>query len=124
VAALRLAPDSGVVHLRRLRLADGEPMAIEDVTLPPLFAWLLSADLANGSLHQALADNGHAPAQATGTQVAAAATGQDAALLDLPAGAPLLVERRLITTQDGTPIERTETRYAGSRFVFHIELAR
>jgi len=124
VAALRLAPDSGVVHLRRLRLADGEPMAIEDVTLPPLFAWLLSADLAGGSLHQALADNGHAPAQATGTQVAAAATREDAALLDLPAGAPLLVERRLITTEDGTPIERTESRYAGSRFVFHIELAR
>jgi len=124
VTSLRLAPNSRVVHLRRLRLANDEPMAIEDVTLPPFFTWLLSTDLANGSLHQTLADNGHTPARATGTQVAAAATDEDAALLELPAGAPLFVERRLVTTEDGTPIELTESRYAGSRFVFHIELAR
>jgi GntR family transcriptional regulator len=122
VTALRLAPSSGVIHIRRLRLAGPEPMAIEDVVLPPFCAWLLETDLAGGSLHQALAEGGYAPAQATGTQIAAIATADDAALLELPVGAPLFIEQRLVSTDDGTPIEHTESRYAGSRFVFHIEL--
>jgi GntR family transcriptional regulator len=123
VAGLRLAPESSVVHLRRIRLAGHDPMAIEDVVLPPFCTWLLDVDLANGSLHQALADHGFAPARATGTQIAAIAEPDDVALLDLEPGAPLFVERRLVTTDDGTPIEQTESRYAGSRFVFHIELS-
>jgi GntR family transcriptional regulator len=122
VAALRLAPRSKVVHLRRLRLAAGEPMAIEDVVLPPFCSWILDVDMANGSLHQALTEHGYAPARATGTQVASLATDEEAALLDLPRGAPLFVEQRVVTTEDGSPIERTDSRYAGTRFVFHIEL--
>ena len=31
-------------------------------------------------------------------------------------GAPLLVERRLIVDQAGRPLERTESRYAASRY--------
>lgn len=120
--ALRLGRRSNVVHVRRLRMAGAEPMAIEDVVAPPYLSWLLDLDLANGSLHQALTDGGYQPARATGTQVAAVAAEEDAAILGLPVGAPLFVERRLVTTADDTPIERTESRYAGSRFVFHIEL--
>jgi GntR family transcriptional regulator len=123
-AGLRLAPKSNVVRLRRLRMAGPEPLAIEDVTLPPQFSWLLNVDLANGSLHEALADEGFTPVRAVGTQVAAVADAEDAELLALPVGAPLFIERRLVSTDDDTPIERTESRYAGSRFVFHIELQR
>jgi GntR family transcriptional regulator len=123
ITSLRLAPQSHVVHVRRLRLADDQPMAIENVVLPPSCAWLLGEDLARGSLHQALTDKGFTPTRATGTQIAAIATEDDAALLDLPVGAPIFVERRLITTADGTPVDLIESRYAGSRFVFHIELA-
>src|SRR3954470_17277240 len=39
--ALRLAPQSNVFHIRRLRLADAQPMAIENVVLPPSCTWLL-----------------------------------------------------------------------------------
>lgn len=124
VAALRLAPNAKVVHVRRLRLADSEPMAIEDAVLPPFCAWLLDVDLSNDSLHEVLSKAGYSPARATGTQIAGVAGKDDAALLALPRGAPLFIEQRLIVTDDGTPIERTETRYAGARFVFHIELSR
>src|SRR5450759_23571 len=58
-AALRLAPKLNLIHLRRQRLAGSEPMAIEDVVLPPSFSWLLDLDLANGSLHQAPTDHGY-----------------------------------------------------------------
>lgn len=122
VAALQLAPRSTVVHLRRLRLAGGEAMAIEDVVLPQSFIWLMERDLANGSLHRELTDHGFHPARATGTQVARLATDEDAELLQLPRGSALFVERRIVRTADGQPIESTESRYAGSRFVFHIEL--
>lgn len=121
-AAFRLPPESTVVELRRLRLVEDKPMAIERAVLPSTFAWLLSVDLEAESLHAALTDNGHRPAYAAGTQVAAAATAEDAALLDLEPGAPLFVEQRLVSDDSGAPIEATESRYAGSRFVFHIEL--
>lgn len=123
LAALQLAPKSDVVTIRRLRLADDEPLAIESVTLAPSLAWVVKEDLESGSLHALLANRGVVPSRATGTQVAALATEEDAAALDLPMGAPIFVEQRLITTADGMPIESTESRYAGNRFVFHIELA-
>lgn len=122
IAALGLAPNSKVVHLKRLRLAGGEPMAIEDVVLPPTFAWLLDSDLVNGSLHSSLSEGGYEPAKATGTQIAALATKEDSDLLDIPLKDAIFVENRLITTRDGSLIEFTESRYAGRRFVFHIEL--
>lgn len=122
LATLRLAPKSKVVELRRLRLADDEPMAIETAVLAPSLAWLVDEDLEGTSLYETLSSRGVHPAHATGTQVASLASDEDARLLELPPRAPLFVERRLVTAQDGTPIEFTETRYAGARFVFHIEL--
>lgn len=122
LADLRLPPSSSVVQIKRLRLADNEPMAIENAVLPPTFTWLLDEDLEKQSMHALLAEHGAAPARATGTQVAALASPGDAELLDLEHGAAMFVERRLVTTDDGSPIETTESRYAGSRFVFHIEL--
>jgi GntR family transcriptional regulator len=122
VARLRLARRSKVVYIRRLRLADAQPMAIEEVALPPMFAWILETDLANGSLHAELSAAGYVPTHASGTQTAALASNEDATLLAMPLPAPVFVERRLITTAEGTPLEATESRYAGSRFVFHVDL--
>lgn len=124
IAALRLPPGASVVHLRRLRRADGQPMALQDVVLPPSCSAVLEADLEHGSLHAALSALGEAPTSATGTQLAVLADGQEAALLSIEPGAALLVERRLISNQDGVPLERTETRYVGERYVFHITLTR
>jgi GntR family transcriptional regulator len=121
-AALKLAPRSSVVSLRRIRLADSERLAIENAVLPQDFAWILDQDMARFSLHAELAARGKSPVHATGTQMAVMATPEDAALLDLPQPAAIFVERRLVTASDGAPLEFTETRYAGSRFVFHIEL--
>lgn len=122
IAALGLAPNSKVVEIKRLRSAGGEPMAIETAVLPPSFAWLLESDLAGGSLHAMLAEHGFPPVRATGTQVAELAGKDDSELLEIPFRGALFVETRLITTSDGSPMEYTQSRYAGSRFVFHIEL--
>jgi GntR family transcriptional regulator len=99
-------------------------MAVEDVVLPPSCSAVMDADLEHGSLHAALSALGEEPTSATGTQVALLADESDAALLAVEPGAALLVERRLIRNQHGVPLERTETRYVGERFVFHITLSR
>ncbi|NJC72915.1 GntR family transcriptional regulator [Planosporangium thailandense] len=123
IAALQLPPRAKVTHVRRLRLADGKPMAIEDVVLPVSCAAVLNEDLEQGSLHEALQRLGEIPTRATGTQVAALAGPDDAKLLSIKVNAALLIERRLITNQNGLPLEKTETRYVGDEFVFHIVLS-
>jgi GntR family transcriptional regulator len=124
VLALRLSRGSQVVAIRRLRLADDVPMAVENVRLPAVCASVLGADLEHGSLHAALEGMGRTPVHAHGTLTAAAADADEAALLSVPVGAPLLVEQRRILDQTGVPVELTESRYVGGRYRFDIELIR
>jgi GntR family transcriptional regulator len=124
ITVLQLPPRAKVAHVRRLRLADRKPMAIEDVVLPDSCAAVLNEDLENGSLHEALQRLGEIPTRAVGTQVAALANPDDAKLLSIKRNAALLIERRLITNQNGLPLEKTETRYVGDGFVFDIVLSR
>jgi GntR family transcriptional regulator len=106
-----------VVYLRRLRLADGEPIALESTLLiGPCAPAVMDADLANGSLHETLTRAGFALIRGTGTIVAAAATADDARLLGIPPGHPLLVERRVIVDGQGRRIEATESRYVADRY--------
>ncbi|MEV4179098.1 GntR family transcriptional regulator [Nonomuraea sp. NPDC049709] len=124
LATLHLAPRSMVTHVRRLRLADGKPVAIENVVLPMSCSAVLNEDLEHSSLHETLRTLGEIPTSATGTLVAANADAEDAKLLQVEPGAALLVEERLIVNQNGQPLEKTQTRYLGDEFVFHVTLAR
>jgi GntR family transcriptional regulator len=127
-ARLRLRPRGEVVAIRRLRLADEQPVAVETAVLPADLAdGLLAADLEHGSLHRALVALGHVPTAGTAQLRAEPATRDDAKLLGLRTGAALLVERRLIFDHAGAPLELTESRYAGDRYrldvSFDVELA-
>ncbi len=124
LAALRLSPGAKVARVRRLRLADGRPVAIEDVVVPISCAAVLNEDLEQGSLYDALRALGHVPTRATGTLIAANADEQDAALLGVRPDAALLVEERLVADQHDLPLAKTETRYAGGEFVFPLTLSR
>jgi GntR family transcriptional regulator len=115
--ALRVDHGDEVIELRRVRLADGEPMAVETAVLSCSCASaVLSADLENGSLHEVLIGAGVLPTRGTSSIGAEAAAAEDAALLGISAGDPMLVERRLIFDQRGRPVERTESRYAANRY--------
>lgn len=120
-ARLRLRAGADVVAVGRVRLADGTPVAVERAVFPGALAALLDADLATGSLHAAVIALGHVPTRGTATLTAAAATRADARLLATPAGAPLLVERRLILDDRDVPLELTESRYVGARY--HLDVA-
>ena len=118
---LRLATGEPVVALRRIRLADGRPIAIEQAVLHgSTAAAVLAADLVHGSLHEMLMDAGFIPTKGQATIWAEAASDEDAALLEVPPGSPLLVERRVILDQRSRPLERTESRYAADRYALDV----
>jgi GntR family transcriptional regulator len=64
---------------------------------------------------------GLVPTSGSAALAAEAATLEDARLLRVRRGAPLLVERRLIHDQDGKPLEWTESRYVGSRYGIDVD---
>jgi GntR family transcriptional regulator len=110
-----------VVVVRRLRLADAVPMAVETAVLVGRTAdVVMAADLETGSLHEALAAAGLQLRRGSATISAETATADDASLLGVAAGFPLLVERRVITDAGGRPVEATESRYPGDRYALDV----
>ena len=120
-AALSLPVGEPIVEIRRIRLADSEPMALESAILVGSCAGaVMTADLERGSLHEAIARSGQTLRRGIGTVTAAAATAEDARLLDMRRGDPLLVERRVIDDVHGRRIEATESRYPADRYALDV----
>jgi GntR family transcriptional regulator len=119
---LQLDPGAEVIAVRRLRVADDEPVAIEEAVFPATIAPLIQrADLEHGSLHDTLVEGGHVPTMGRARLGAEAAGADDALLLDVAPGSPLLVEKRVIHDQDGNPLELCESRYAGERYGLDVQ---
>jgi GntR family transcriptional regulator len=102
--ALRLGGSAAAVLVRRLRTLDGCPVAVQSSWLPfARFAGLDSEPLLNGSLYAMLEDRyGVQIVRARQAIIAAAADGDDAGLLELQPGAPVLRITR--TTYDSSNI--------------------
>jgi GntR family transcriptional regulator len=117
-SALGVAVGTPLVHLRRLRLTDGEPMAIQGNYLPhALCPGLLKHDLERGSLFAVLRDvYGLRLADGTRTVEAALADAEQARLLGLGLPAPLLVVEQMTYLEGGQAIEFVRTAYRGDRY--------
>jgi GntR family transcriptional regulator len=117
----RLGVDE-VVVIRRVRSADDEPIALETAVFPAArVAGLLDGDLETESLFETLARGGAVPTAGRAALTAEAASAEDARLLDVRRGEPLLIERRLIRDQAGEPLELTESRYVGTRYGLDVD---
>jgi GntR family transcriptional regulator len=111
-----------IVHLRRLRMADDEPIAVESAVLVRECAEaVMTADLVHGSLHETLARAGFELRRGTGTIAAAAATSEEARLLGIRTGDPLLVEERVIVDGRGQRIESTRSVYSADRYGLDVQ---
>jgi GntR family transcriptional regulator len=120
-AALELRPGDPVVVVRRLRLADGRPIAVETAVLVGRIADVVTAaDLETGSLHEALARAGLHLRRGKATIRSEAAGREDAELLEVDEGDALLVERRVIADTAARPVEATESRYPGDRYALDV----
>jgi GntR family transcriptional regulator len=111
-----------VVVLRRVRLADGKPVALETAVFPSSRVGdLLEGDVERESVFAMLAGAGMVPTAGRAVISSQAATSEDAKLLGVKRGEPLLVERRLIHDQQGVALEWTESRYVGSRYSLDVD---
>jgi GntR family transcriptional regulator len=120
--ALDIPPRQPVDELRRLRQADAEPIALESSVLIGATAdAVMRADLTTSSLHEALGRAGFTLRHGSGTISAAAATTDDARLLTIRVGDPLLVERRVIVDGHGRRVEATESRYPADRYALDVQ---
>ncbi len=121
-ASLGIPARQPIVHLRRLRLADDQPIALESAVLVgDCASAVMTADLVNGSLHETLAGFGFVLRRGTGTITAAMASHEDARLFETRVGSPLLVERRIIEDANGRRIESTESRYPADRYGLEVQ---
>lgn len=119
---LGLREGASVVAVRRVRVADGEPIALELAVFGEACApVILAADLERDSLHATLVAAGRVPTSGRARITAETAGAEDARLLDVPAGEPLLVERRLIVDRDSKPLELTESRYVAARYNLDVD---
>ncbi len=120
-ADLKVREGEPIVFLRRVRCADGEPIALETTLLiGAVAADVMAADLRHDSLHAMLAAAGWSLRRGTATVTAASASKEDARLLGVARGDPVLVERRVIVDGQGRPLEATETRYASERYAIDV----
>lgn len=123
---LRLPEGSPVLVLRRVRLADDEPMALETVYLPASrFPDLAQTDLTNRSLYAWLAErHGVELAHATQTIEATVLGAEDARLLEVAPGMPAFRLERVSYDQFGRPVELVRSLYRGDRYKLHARLER
>ncbi|SHI30736.1 GntR family transcriptional regulator [Wenxinia saemankumensis] len=121
VLKLGLAPGEKVFRLDRVRMAEGEPLAIEHAVVP---AAALGAVEVGASLYDALRAAGQAPARALQRLHAGIATPGEARLLVGGDAAPLPVLRieRRSFLDSGRAIEVTTSAYRGDRYDFMAEL--
>jgi len=104
--ALGLRPGSLVVALRRIRLADGIPISLEHANFPAdRFPGMLELPL-GGSIYELLHQQFNTdPGEAVELIEVVTATSEEAALLDVEAGTPLLSVTRTTVDAAGTPFE-------------------
>lgn len=119
-AALDLAPGEEVVRIERVRLADGEAVALERAVVPR--AILNRPEQVGDSLYEALDLVGMRPVRGSQRLQAVAASPADARHLGCPVGAPLLGIERRCDAADGTPVELTRTLYLGEAYDFLTDL--
>lgn len=109
-----------VLEVRRLNLADGEPFARITVWCPESLGASLSRDDVEASPFYELLDVPLGGARQT--IGAEAASADDAALLGVPTGAPVLVCRRVTDDTDGEPVLVSEHVFPGHATEFLVEL--
>ncbi len=114
------------LRVHRLRLADGEPMSIDTSYLPARrFPGLRRQLDRHSSLYETLtASYGVQLAEAEETIETVLAGPEDARLLGVDVGLPLLLLSRHAFDVDGSPVEWAQSWYRGDRYKFVTRLRR
>ena len=122
---LQLSGDSRVIVVKRLRLADDEPLAVQTSYIPQSLCPTLTEkrNALSGSLYELLLDEyGLVASSGRESYSAVIVSGPDAGLLDVPEGSPAFAVKRLAFLAEGNPVEYVESLLRGDRYSLDVEL--
>ena len=121
---LNISPTENVILLRRLRLANDEPVAVETACLPArYFDGLQTENLEGQSLYKIMREKfGVVPSRAVQRIMASACPDHEAHLLYIPKKSPVLHIFRTTYDQSERVVESVESFYRGDKYVFQAEL--
>jgi GntR family transcriptional regulator len=122
-AALRIEPGSPTLYVERLRVADGEPLLLEQVHLPAeQFPGLLASDLERGSLYDLLtARYGTRIVRARESLEPVLLRAREARLLGQRPRTPALQIEGIAFSSEGIPVEFARSYVRGDRTRYYIE---
>ncbi len=119
---LGLGEDTGVLHSRSVRSVDATPLDLATEWIPAGLAGAISrADAEGRGIWQTLQAHGNVVETVRQTVTAGVAQHADAEVLGVPAGAALLLVRRLAIDPDGRPLALSDHRYLAHRFSLEVE---
>ena len=124
--ALNVSPDSRVVLIRRLRLADGEPMALETLHVPADRVPGLSRELLENASFYELLEQRYGVVIVSGIQtIEPTVTDEDeSAVLGVPLHSPAFLFERTSRDEADRTVEFVQSVYRGDRYRIVTELSR
>jgi len=123
---LHVSPGEEILVIKRLRLADGETMAIETLHLPErLVPGLEPKDLDKGSLYELLGETyGIQIAEGTQAIEPTVTDAEESAALGVPLHSPAFLFERTSRDDSGRIVEFVQSVYRGDRYRIVTELSR
>ena len=121
-ATLGLPPGAPLVLVQRLRLADGDPLAILTNWLPSRYADVTRAELQSRGLYAILRSRGDDPVAGRQILRARPPTGQQRRLLQLTRADAVLWVVRVTKDAQGRPLEYGEHCYRGDQYAVEIDV--
>jgi len=124
IVAERLGVPSGspVLHIRRVRIADGVPVAVLENWLPEAFTDITETDLSTTGLYDLLRSRGVSIRVAKQKIGARACSTSDAQLLDIDRGSALLTMERAAFDNSGHGVEYGSHFYRPDLYSFEVTL--
>lgn len=119
---LRIHSDASVLTFDRLRLADSAPVALMHNAIRADFLDIKGEDLDQHGLYEIFRRNGITPHSATQKVGATKANAEEAKLLKIKHGDPLLTAIRFTYDVKGNPIEYGSHRYPAESYTFETVL--
>jgi GntR family transcriptional regulator len=119
---LKLGPEEQALHLVRVRMADGKPVALQSSYIPArLVPGLEQEDMRDQSLYSILREKYYIhPAWTEAEIEATSASAEEAQALQLDKNAPVLVVRGITFTESFEVIETVRTVYRGKGLALYI----
>lgn len=123
-ALLDVPPQTEVLVVRRLRLADDEPMALEELHVPATVAPGLTGEDLEGTSFYELLDQRFGNPVVSGTQTVepALAGPEEAELLGVPSGSPVFLFERTTHVRGGGVAEFVRSVYRGDRYRIVVDI--